>query len=118
MKRSIAVGQVHNRNQMSPCPPIVTISETALTTSSHNVLSKPHLPCTPLNHLRTSSTALVRAAAPDSDPTTAIINVAATATVDEEEEYEFGHNVCCEESARHCCAGRMTQRRKSGAKQM
>ena len=115
----LAARQIHDKNQTSPRPPIVTVSKTALTASSHNVLSNPRRPCTPLNRLRTSATALVRAAVPNSDPTPATTDAAATAAADEEGEIDFGQRRLLRRKRRSIAsAGRITQRRKRGAKRI
>lgn len=111
-------GQTHNKNQTSPRPPIATVSHTALTDSFHNLPSNPCRPCTPLNRLRTSSTALVRAAAPASEPATTTVAAAAAAAADEG-EIDFGQRRLWRRKRRSTAsAGRTTQRRKSGAKRM
>lgn len=107
---------MRNKNQTSPRPPIATVSHTALTDSFHNLLSNPCRPCTPLNRLRTSSTAL-RVAASEPELATTIVAAAAAAAADEG-EIDFGQRRRRRKRRSTASAGRTTQRRKSGAKRM
>jgi len=115
-----------SKPQTSPRPPIATVSQTALTASSHIAPSNPRRPCTPLNLLRTSSTALVPAALtstppslppapePTLNPAPAIIAAAAAVAADEGDMIALGLR---RRSKRRSIpsAGSRTQRRKSGA---
>ena len=76
---SVPKDRYHPQDHTSPRPPITTVSQTALTASSHTALNSPRPPCTPLKRLRTSSTALALAAA--LAPTSAPAPAAATAAV-------------------------------------
>jgi hypothetical protein len=68
--------------QTSPRPPIATVSQTALTASSHTALNSPRRACTPLSRLRTSSTALVVVAIFDPVPPAAAAAVADEGAID------------------------------------
>jgi hypothetical protein len=102
------------KSQTSPRPPIATVSHRALTVSSHTAPSSPRRACTPLNRLRTSSTALVRAAPAPVPATTTPAAAAAAAAA--EREMDFGRRRSDRRSM--ASAGSTTQRRTSGAYRM
>ena len=115
--------EARRQAQTSPRPPIATVSQTALTASSHIAPSNPRRPCTPLNLLRTSSTALIRAAPtstpslppePTPNPAPATTAAAAAVAADEGDRIALGLR---RRSKRRSTpsAGSTTQRRKSGA---
>lgn len=101
------------KTQTSPRPPIATVSQMALIASSHTAPSNPRLPCTPLNRLRTSSTALALILA-TSVPAPAAEPPATTAAAADKDNSDLGR--WRRRNRRNTASeGRTTQRRKRGA---